>query len=310
MIITSNCASPRPATVRLTPSTATEPFRMKYGARSGGNRTVIQCASSWARMSSTRPVPSTWPWTKWPPMRPSARIDRSRFTSCDRRNPPSDVTRAVSGPISAWTSPCSARITVRQTPLTATLSPGASSAARPVRSRSRMPALVPLTSATSPTASINPVNIAFDDHVRSPHRDLRIDQRRNRPRQPVEHGHPRRAEHVRRDEELDVVDEILFPCGPVDRRSAFQQDRLDIEGHEPPKHGREPRFVAGHEDGARLLQRAGPLPLGGFGLLRGHYYHGSGRQGREDAGAGWRPQPPVEDDPRERPLAEDLSRRE
>ena len=75
---------------------------------------------------------------------------------------PSELARAVSGEMSAWTPSVSADTTVRQTPLTERLSPGASSGARVVVKRSRNPAWVGFTSTTSPIASIRPVNITFD----------------------------------------------------------------------------------------------------------------------------------------------------
>ena len=69
------------------------------------------------------------------------------------------MTRAVSGPTSASTCSPSIRITVRQTPLTARLSPSFSSGASGVWMRTRKPPPVPLTSASVPTASTMPVNI-------------------------------------------------------------------------------------------------------------------------------------------------------
>ena len=82
---------------------------------------------------------------------------------------PSADTRSVSGDTSMWTPSASAETTVRQTPLTATESPGLTSSDRGVVTRSRNPAGVGLTSATSPSVSTIPVNMflypALDQHV-------------------------------------------------------------------------------------------------------------------------------------------------
>ena len=59
-----------------------------------------------------------------------------------RGSDPSVVTRTVSGPISACTSFSSARITVRQTPFTARLSPGESSGAIFVPMRNELKAVL------------------------------------------------------------------------------------------------------------------------------------------------------------------------
>src|SRR5437667_4772727 len=176
---------------------------------------------------------STCPWTKCPPKRPSARSGRSRFTRLPRSNAPSVVTRSVSGPTSACTSLPSARITVRQTPLTARLSPGASSGASDATIRSRMPAVVGLTSATSPTLSTRPVNISFDQSIRPDRLGARIDQFQRGERPPLEQGHAAGSEHVRRNVEAHEIDEIFVPRGSVHRGAAFQQDRFYAAGPQP-----------------------------------------------------------------------------
>src|SRR5882672_10397147 len=61
--------------------------------------------------------------------------------------------------MSAWIPSASHETAVRQTPFTARLSPGTISEAIGVVSLSLNPAGVGLTSATSPSASISPVNI-------------------------------------------------------------------------------------------------------------------------------------------------------
>src|SRR5262245_51335514 len=93
--------------------------------------------------------------------------------------------------------------TVKQTPLTATLSPRASSPARSVAIRNRNPAASGLTSATLPSASIRPVNITLDEHVVSNRLGSRLDQITacdNRIGQPLDRAW---TENVRGHEELD-----------------------------------------------------------------------------------------------------------
>src|SRR6185503_3960319 len=227
MIITSNMLAPSPATVRLTPSTATEPLRMKYGARLRSKDTVSQCESPSGRISSTTPVPSTWPCTKWPPTRPSAAIGRSRFTLWSCRSDPSVVTRAVSGPISACTSPCCAVTTVRHTPLTARLSPGVSTGASVERMRIRNPPAAGISSATVPTASMRPVNISLNECIWPEQFHLRINQPRQRPRPAAEQRHPFGPEHGRRHIELDVIHDIFVPRRRMNLCATLEQHALN-----------------------------------------------------------------------------------
>ena len=106
------------------------------------------------------PVPSTWPWTRWPPRRSSSRTERSRLTAAPGVSAPrlervrvSRITSAVNVP-PAWPE------TVRQTPLTAMESPPATS---PVtwgpRTVSRAASPRSSTATTSPSSSTMPVNI-------------------------------------------------------------------------------------------------------------------------------------------------------
>src|SRR5438128_2009530 len=227
MIITSNTLPPSPATVRLTPSTAIDPLRIRYGERLRSNEMVSQCESPSGRISSTIPVPSTCPCTKWPPTRPSARIDRSRFTRCSGRSDPSVVTLAVSGPTSACTSPLSAAMTVRQTPLTARLSPGDTSAASAVRMRMRNPPDDVFSSPTLPTASMRPVNISLDKCIGPEQLDLRFDQRRQRPPPPAKQRNAFRPQRYRRHIQLDVVDHIFVPGRGVETGAALEQHTLN-----------------------------------------------------------------------------------
>src|ERR671913_1179863 len=165
MIWTSNRSSPTLATVRLIPSTATEPLATNSDSNAAGYITVTRYESPSRAISAIEPVASTCPWTKCPPILASARIDRSRFTAAPGRSDSSVVTRAVSGETSASMVPNSVATTVRHTPLMATLSPSTSSPASSVLTRRRTPPAVGRASAICPTLSISPVNMTFQEDV-------------------------------------------------------------------------------------------------------------------------------------------------
>src|SRR5437870_5470189 len=180
------------------------------------------------------PVPSTCPCTKWPPTRPLASIGRSRLTRCSLRTDPSVVTLAVSGPTSACSSPLSAAITVRHTPLTARLSPGDTSEASAVRMRMRNPPDHVFSSATLPTASIRPVNISLDECIGPEQLDLRFDQRRQRPRPPAKQRNAFRSQGARRHIQLDVVDHIFVPGRRVETGAPLEQHTLNAVPRQLP----------------------------------------------------------------------------
>ena len=128
--LTSKRSAPRPATVRLMPSTAIEPLCTMSGARLRRKADRQPVEVGVRRSSSTWPIASTCPCTKWPPKRLSARSGRSRFTSAPARERSRASSRAPSrGRRRRESRSRSARITVRHTPLTARLSPGVSSGA-------------------------------------------------------------------------------------------------------------------------------------------------------------------------------------
>src|ERR1035437_2962000 len=106
------------------------------------------------------PVPSTWPCTMWPFIRPFGESGRSRLTREPGRRSPRLLRRSVSGARSAENPSGRSPAAVRQTPLTAMLEPTAASA-RTVEQRMerREPAVT-----TAPSSSIIPVNIkvSFD----------------------------------------------------------------------------------------------------------------------------------------------------
>src|SRR5258705_4764281 len=162
-------------------------------------------------------------------MRLSTRIGRSRLTRCSCCNEASAVPRAVSGPMSACTTPLSAAVTVRQTPFTARLSPGVNSDASVVRTRRRNPDVVVLSSASVPTASMRPVNITFDECIGSQHFHCWIDQRRQRPAAASEQRNAGGPEADWGDVQLDVVNDAFVARRRVDYRSPLEEDALNIE---------------------------------------------------------------------------------
>src|SRR5690606_34723154 len=97
---TSNPVSVTPATVRLTPSTATDPFSAMERRRGAGTEIVMRRPSPSATTDSMVPTPSTWPWTMWPSNRPEAATGRSRLTESPGWRAPRLVRSRVSP--TAW----------------------------------------------------------------------------------------------------------------------------------------------------------------------------------------------------------------
>src|SRR5919201_6951451 len=108
--------------------------------------------------SSTVPLPSTWPCTKWPPRRSSGRSGSSRFTGSPSRSGPSEERRNVSAITSARKAPSATVTAVRQTPLTAIESPSLSSSASEVSTSRREPAGSFSTARILPRSCTSPVN--------------------------------------------------------------------------------------------------------------------------------------------------------
>src|SRR5207237_3877235 len=159
--ITSKAASSTDATVRLTPSTATEPWGTSNGASPRSRRAILTGAVDSTRLTaSTAPVPSTCPRTRWPPSEPPNRSGRSRFTAPPGRSAPSDVRASVSGPISNARPSWARATTVRHTPLTATLAPRSlPSSVRAADTSRRATSPFRATARTVPISSMMPVNI-------------------------------------------------------------------------------------------------------------------------------------------------------
>src|SRR2546428_426121 len=159
--ITSNAAASSAATVRLTPSTATEPFGTISAANSGsGNAIRTRAVDSTRDTSVTVATPSTWPRTRCPPRAAPNRRGRSRFTKAPARRWPRVVRSRVSGPTSKASVVASRVTTVRQAPFTAMLAPP-SLPSRAIRARTVRRRVEPslVTATISPTSSTMPVNI-------------------------------------------------------------------------------------------------------------------------------------------------------
>src|SRR5262249_52544016 len=124
---TVNDRSSSSATVSNTPSTAIDPFSITYRRTEGGASIRIRRANPSETTSATDPIPSTWPWTTWPPRRSDARSGSSRLTSEPGSSRPKDVRDNVSFIASATNEPLRKAAALRHTPLTAIESPARSS---------------------------------------------------------------------------------------------------------------------------------------------------------------------------------------
>src|SRR5271166_3251583 len=145
--------------VRLTPSTAIDPLGTSSPVQAGSRVNARNSHSPSDRRSRSTAVVSICPCTKCPPSLSPTRSDRSKLTRSPARFPPRFVRSKVSGP--AWTSNCSPSLatTVRQQPLTATLSPIASEPVKPGQaSVNRCPAFSLTIPSTRPRTSTSPVN--------------------------------------------------------------------------------------------------------------------------------------------------------
>ena len=267
------------------------------------------------RISSTTPVPSTCPCTKWPPKRLSARIDRSRLTRCSCRSEPSVVTRAVSGPMSACTSPSSARDhrqadavdgqTVAGANSGGERRPDAQAESTPVRLDAPRP---------SPTASMRPVNITFDERYRaraaSTFGSISEDDANSAA---VEQRHALPGpEPIGRHVQLDVVDDAFVPG-----RARAPRRRLRAEGSEYPSAdklrearaaSRAPRTRARGARTRSSAARSAGLSRSASGVVS--IITGPAERVENSAGVRRGAQATVEHDPRQGTLAVHLPRRQ
>ena len=106
---TPNASSPRLAIVRLTPSTV---IGALLDAVAQDLRRRLDLQALLVGAARTRPTPSTWPWTRWPPSGSPARSAGSTFTAAPASRRPSELRRSVSG----TTSKSSAAVRRRRPP--------------------------------------------------------------------------------------------------------------------------------------------------------------------------------------------------
>src|SRR5207302_553559 len=160
-----------PATVRLTPSTATDPLSTMYRATGAGASISIHQSSPRRSRPVMRPTPSTWPCTTCPPRRSPTATARSTFTTSPTSQRPSVVRATVSPVRSASKRLPAIRVTVRHVPLTAMLSPTRTpSRAHRASTLNRSDPSPGRTARTTPVASTMPVNIARDPPQPGPSR--------------------------------------------------------------------------------------------------------------------------------------------
>ena len=149
------------------------------------------------RTSTTCPMPSTWPCTKWPPNRVSARIARSRLTGMPgpqraerghaRRLRPDVERHALAVTLDHGQADAVHGKAVARAQLRREVGRRRRADSRPRRGR-RL--------ATVPSASIKPVNIAFDQDVVAARFDTAIEQVGGRERAPVEQRHAARPQRA------------------------------------------------------------------------------------------------------------------
>src|SRR4051794_3360235 len=230
-------------------------------------------------MPSTAPTPSTWPWTMWPPRRESGFSGSSRLTRDPASSSLSDERRSVSFITSApKRSPPHRPVAVRQTPLTATLSPSDSSRAKGELIAMRTPSVVVSTEVTVPRSSTSPVNT-------SPLPQAGADQQVVGDLLAVEGQRAQRlgdlldalalqrvarltaADQQRREEQADLVDLTGVEERARQVRATFEQDRGDpivTQRGERAAHAR--RLVLARRDrdlGAGGLERLHLRAVGG-----------------------------------------------
>src|SRR5262249_51904234 len=216
MYAISQVESVRPATVRLTPATGSEPLRATNRASAGGSVSAMRASSPSAARARTSPTPSTWPCTRCPPSRSESRSERSRLTGVPARQSPSVVTRSVSGTASTAKRRGSTASAVRQQPEQSMLSPiAASSSTRAAAIQNRLPWGRSSTASTRPSSSTSPVNMS----VLEIHDDARV------PAQALDRDHATA---------LRLGEQSSQPVAP--RQAAAQHDRRRVQPdalHEP-----------------------------------------------------------------------------
>ena len=116
MMLTPNRVPDTSLTVRLTPSSATEPLGAINGISASGASNTKRTDSASGRRSTIRASPSTWPETRCPPNSSPSRKDCSRLTGVPSGQPPIVVRARVSAEACTVKAPSSTAITVRHGP--------------------------------------------------------------------------------------------------------------------------------------------------------------------------------------------------
>src|SRR5581483_2736319 len=170
MTATSNQSVPAAATVRLTPSIATNAFSTIPNASAAGSSKRTRSPWPSRARKSTRATASTCPYTKCPPMRSPARSANSTLTRSPGTRSPSVLRASVSGTTSNESAPPSTFVTVRQTPSIAIESFGVTASSSAASQRTRNVAPPPASASfasTTPRCATIPLNndAARNDHV-------------------------------------------------------------------------------------------------------------------------------------------------
>src|SRR5690348_1043039 len=232
MIANSATPSRQRATVRLIPSTASDPFSATYRCNSAGMLTPSHQLSPRSANSFTRPTPSTCPCTKCPPSRASAESGSSRLTTSPGLASAKDVLCSVSSERSAQKKSLPISTAVRQQPFTAILDPIFKSEsiwaapANPIRNLP--PAPVRFSDSILPRFSMIPVNISkisLDLEIRSKSPQGEVAQSSNLAnvlRPVLRHRHRRGSQNFRSIEQNGFVHQSGLEHRAIQRASGLQ----------------------------------------------------------------------------------------
>src|SRR5262249_31511301 len=268
----------RDATVRLTPSSETDPFSTTKRESPGGiEKRYVQ--EFRAAATERRPdTPSTCPRTKWPESRSPHASALSRLTGSPLRRSPS-VERWRVSPERSATKRFPVSIAVRQTPEMAMDSP---SRKRPCREGGATVSLAPPRRGSRATTRPRPVTIPVNtrrslqkrrqQEVLPDRLDLRVSQSRRRGQgEPGSADRPRSAgaaEEPRREKDRDPVHAPGAKESPLRRPSPFDEEACDSLAAEPAQKTPDrhppplPAVHAPDRDSARRQAPDGGMVLG------------------------------------------------
>src|SRR5579864_328531 len=236
----ANAATPpfQRATVRLMPSTASEPFSATYRRNSAGMFTSSHQLSPCCFIPFTRPTPSTWPCTKCPPSGAPAVRGSSRFNRLPSLAFPKDVLCKVSVDRSAQKKSSPVLTAVRQQPFTAMLEPTVSvdgkGAVPAGRMRNWPPASELFRDSIFPRCSMIPVNISkitLHSKIGSESPQCKIFQLGNfsdGPQPVLRHWKRDRPENSRSIEQNHLVHEPCFEHCAVQSAARFENYAQEV----------------------------------------------------------------------------------